>query len=270
MAEQLRIDTPESTSFELDTAGVGSRFAALLIDMTLQAILAAAIVFGLAYAAESTGNPVPDTGLIRGLAIALIVFLMALPFLGYSILLELLWNGQTLGKRALGLRVVTSNGLPAGAGPIVARNLLRLVDFLPFAYAAGVTCMLTTRHYQRLGDLVAGTIVVRERREALPTAPSAPPLTPERAAYLAALAGPARILSDADLEPIRTFLARRARFTRLRRAALARSLCDTYMSRLGGGAPAADPEGFLVDLLLCRSSILAGPKSMETSSLLSP
>lgn len=270
MAEQLRIDTPESASFELEVAGVGSRYAALFIDMLLQASVAAAIAFGLAYAGEHSRNPVPVNApaLVRGIALAIMILLLALPFLGYSILFELLWNGQTPGKRLLGLRVVSSGGLPAGAGPILARNLLRLVDFLPFAYAAGVTCMLLTRHGQRLGDLVGGTLVVRERRQALPAVPTAPPLTPERAAYLAALAGPARSLSDADLEPIRAFLARRARFAPRRRTALARTLADSYATRLGQVAP--DPEAFLRDLLLCRSAAIAAPKIAEGTSLSSP
>jgi hypothetical protein len=82
----------------------------------------------------------------------------------YFILLEWLWNGQTLGKRVYGLRVITEDGSPAPFTAVLVRNLLRLVDFLPAFYGVGVLVIILSPKSQRLGDLAAGTYVVRAPR----------------------------------------------------------------------------------------------------------
>lgn len=97
--------------------------------------------------------------------LAIIVAVLAIFGLqyGYFAIFELVWQGQTPGKRAMNLRVVTLDGTTAGAAAILTRNLIRIVDFLPPSYGIGATVMVCTKKSQRLGDLVAGTIVVRER-----------------------------------------------------------------------------------------------------------
>ncbi len=91
--------------------------------------------------------------------------------IGYGLLLEWLWNGRTLGKRAVGLRVVDAQGLRLTFAQVLIRNLLRAVDSLPAFYLlGGIVCVLNPR-LQRLGDLAAGTIVVRTRRLKLPALP---------------------------------------------------------------------------------------------------
>lgn len=148
--------TPERVSFRLETAGLGSRFAAQLVDgLALFGILAA---LGLASAGLGA--------LLSNGQLALLAFVVLgfLTFWAYWIVPEALWSGQSLGKLALHLRVVDAGGGPLTVGQAIVRNLLRIVDFLPAYYAVGAMAIFVSSRNQRLGDLVAGTVVVRERR----------------------------------------------------------------------------------------------------------
>jgi len=100
-----------------------------------------------------------------GLGIFLVVFFLAEWF--YPVFFEVLADGQTPGKKSMGLRVVNHDGTPIGWSASVIRNLLRVADFLPFFYVAGLVSMLCSRSFQRLGDLAAGTLVIN-LREASP------------------------------------------------------------------------------------------------------
>jgi hypothetical protein len=84
-------------------------------------------------------------------------------FWGYYIFFEYRWNGQTPGKRMVGLRVIREGGYPVDAFSVIVRTLLRLLDLLPSFYFLGIISILCTRNYQRLGDLLGGTIVVKQR-----------------------------------------------------------------------------------------------------------
>src|SRR5262252_9772547 len=153
--EELVVATPERVSFRLETAGLGSRFTAQLIDsLALSAILTALgfASFGLGVV---LGNPGPAV-----LAFFLLGFVA---FWAYWIVPEALWAGKSLGKLALQLRVVDVRGGPVTAGQAIVRNLFRIVDFLPVYYAAGAIAIFVSARNQRLGDMVAGTIVVRDR-----------------------------------------------------------------------------------------------------------
>ena len=152
--EGLEIYTPEGVPFSIPLAGAGTRLVALVVD--LLAILAlGSLVFSALKAFEASA---PDA--IGGI-ITLVYFVLST---AYGMVLEIWWNGQTLGKRLLGLRVMDRHARPATATQIVVRNLLRPVDSIPVFYLAGaITCWLT-RHRQRLGDLAAGTVVVRTQQ----------------------------------------------------------------------------------------------------------
>jgi uncharacterized RDD family membrane protein YckC len=153
--EELVVATPERVSFRLETAGLGSRFVAQLIDGA--ALSGIVIAVGLA----SAGLGV----LTRNALLATLVFVL-LGLLGawaYLIVPEALWAGKSLGKLALGLRVVDAQGGPITAGQAIVRNLLRIVDFLPVYYAVGAIAIFVSSRNQRLGDMVAGTVVVRDR-----------------------------------------------------------------------------------------------------------
>ena len=152
------IVTPEAVPLDFEDAGVGTRAAALLIDWSLQATavfllaLAATFVFGLGGAA---------VGEVAAIIVALLgTFLIVF---GYPIGFEVAWRGRTPGKAALGLRVVTLEGAPVGFRHAAIRAALGLVDFAATSGFAAVLTVLLSRRSQRIGDHVAGTVVVRER-----------------------------------------------------------------------------------------------------------
>ncbi len=162
MKDYVSVATPDHVKLEFELAGPGSRFAALLLDLILiiLMILVMSVILGL-------------TGLFSGrfgfdgatsFLWALFIFLVFLIQWGYFIFFEILQRGQTPGKRALGIRVLRDNGLPIGAREAVIRNFLRVADMLPPpAYLLGGFVMARDERGKRLGDMAAGTIVVRER-----------------------------------------------------------------------------------------------------------
>ena len=184
------LDSPEQVRLDLEIAGPMSRAFAFSIDYSLILLLMALglllFVSGsqqlIDWFSESTFlqnlfDPVVDwlevsetdahenDVLMRGLALAIGIWLMLDLFVttSYFLIFETLFRGQTLGKRLTHLRVVTDGGSVPGWRQSLLRNLLRMVDSLPTGYLVGVVAMLISSRRQRLGDLVAGTIVIRER-----------------------------------------------------------------------------------------------------------
>lgn len=153
--DELVVATPELVTFDYQIAGPGSRFLAQLIDFPLQVAVVLLFVFGALalYAATGNGNLALISGLVLGF----------LAVWGYYPICESLWSGQTLGKRLFGLRVVGDRGEPLRISQSLIRNLLRLLDFLPFFYGIGIIALFVNGRGKRLGDLAAGTVVVREK-----------------------------------------------------------------------------------------------------------
>lgn len=148
----LQVVTPEGIAFSLRLASPFARLLAVAVD---------AAVVGVTYSIVSINLRL--LGLLsRDFAQMLMVLAGFALGIGYAILLEWKWRGQTLGKRLLRLRVVDERGLRLQPHQVVIRNLLRCVDALPVAYLVGGVATLLNRRAQRLGDLAAGTIVVRE------------------------------------------------------------------------------------------------------------
>jgi uncharacterized RDD family membrane protein YckC len=203
LADATRADrtvTPEAVAIEHDVAGLGSRLMALLTDSLIQfsAILILILAFNAIGADEGTAGS---------------VMLLVLVFP----LFEGLWNGRTPGKRLQRLRVVRTDGQPVTWAPVLVRNALRLVDILPTYYMAGAITILLTKRSQRLGDLAAGTIVVRERP--LPT-----PISMGPVGWSQGIPPPpidTAGLTEREYDLIRSFLERRARLRPEARAALA-------------------------------------------------
>jgi uncharacterized RDD family membrane protein YckC len=154
----VHVEIPEDVRLSFRLAGPGTRALAYCLDLVVRAV----ILWGFLLIA-SLARFVDVGGLSWGLLLVLIFFMEW----GYGWLFEGFWNGQTPGKRALGLRVVREDGHTAGPYEALARNLLRAADVLPVFYAVGLVAMSVTSRFQRLGDLVAGTMVVHERRETL-------------------------------------------------------------------------------------------------------
>lgn len=153
-ANQLEIRTPEGIAFSLLLAGPVSRFLAWAVDM------AAVAAIGTLIGTLLSLLDLFSVDLSRALRV-LVYFVVQV---GYSILLEWLWRGQTVGKRLLRLRVMDVQGLRLQFSQVVIRNLLRFVDMLPVFYLLGGLSCLLSRRGQRLGDLAANTIVVRQPR----------------------------------------------------------------------------------------------------------
>jgi len=158
--DQLSIETPELVAIEMPLAGLGSRFAAILLDY----LIWTAIVVGLLIL---TAMVMPNLhGLGEKWAIGIAVFVLFALRWGYFTLFEAFWNGRTPGKRVAKIRVIQRSGRGISLFEAMTRNLLRFIDEMPFFYAIGVITIFFTHEHQRLGDLAAGTLVVHERHNA--------------------------------------------------------------------------------------------------------
>jgi uncharacterized RDD family membrane protein YckC len=189
-ADKLTIETPEQTALEFAVAGIGSRFLALAVDTLIQMLvgfivgLGGSILIGVIAAAMPVAS-------LWGFAILVLFFFFL--YFGYFALFEIIWNGQTPGKRKAGIRVIKDSGRPLTPAESIGRNLMRIVDWLPAFYAVGIVCAMLTRGNKRLGDLVAGSLVVRESSFSdlksgwqSSQAPSGPALSPLGAGRLSA------------------------------------------------------------------------------------
>jgi uncharacterized RDD family membrane protein YckC len=154
------VRTPENLEVSYELSGASTRAAAYLVDVALMSLLLS--VFQNLIVAFAT--PLPPEFLPYVAAILGIVAFIS--FNSYFILFELLWSGQSPGKRMVGIRVVKSGGFALSVTDSLLRNLLRAVDFLPVGYGVGLVSLLTTRSCQRIGDLVAGTLVVYQEQAA--------------------------------------------------------------------------------------------------------
>ncbi|MGE0406633.1 MAG: RDD family protein [Candidatus Korobacteraceae bacterium] len=158
LTDKLTIDTPEQIALELPLAGIGSRFLALAFDSLLQFI----ITF-LGFLVFLFTAPVTIGWLPQSLWAAIFILFLFTIYWGYFAVFEIMWKGQTPGKRHAGIRVIKASGRPINTFEAIARNLMRAVDGLPGMYATGVVTMLLNQQNRRLGDYVAGTVVVHEK-----------------------------------------------------------------------------------------------------------
>lgn len=184
--DQLSIDTPEQVDLRLPLAGLGSRFLALLADTLLQIVLyiILALIFSL-YWTRFDRFMTKASSTAQNWVVALIVLASFLVYWGYFALFEGLGNGQTPGKKLTRLRVIKDSGRQITLFESMTRNLLRIVDSLPSAYAVGAITILCNRRNKRIGDFAAGTIVVHE----------------EATAYTGAFAGASRTFTAGIFPP---------------------------------------------------------------------
>lgn len=162
----LQFETPENVVFGYLVAGIGSRFLAAVVDtfliVLLQLVVNLTLIFLVAILAGDRISALGDETTLSFLAG--IIGLVAFAFLwGYYIFFELVWNGQTPGKKWVGLRVILANGSPIDLPAALIRNLVRIVDFLPLYYGIGVLSMFIDSRSRRLGDFAASTLVVYDR-----------------------------------------------------------------------------------------------------------
>lgn len=202
--DQLKIDTPEQIALELPLAGIGSRFLAMAIDTLIQT--AAYLIIGILFLLVLPAGFSMFTFLPKTLGPAIAIFLGFAVYWGYFAIFESLWNGQTPGKRVAGIRVIKESGRPINAIESIGRNLLRTIDMQPaFLYGVGLVCMMLNKQSRRLGDFVAGTVVVHEK----PTEEIRPTWNTATAAA-AATGGPGLgQMTAEELVLIETYLSRR-------------------------------------------------------------
>ena len=194
-------ETPEGILLELRPAGLAARFYAFLLDWLIRLLIAyaAGLVFVLFLG-------------IVGVGFWLLLWFVLEWF--YPVIFELSRSGATPGKSVVGLKVVMDNGLPVTPAASLTRNLLRVADFLPFAFGAAIVTMLLRQDSKRLGDLAAATLVVHQpqrpqktRLEGVPPVVPVRPLTPEDQAALVALAARAPTLTVERLDELAALAA---------------------------------------------------------------
>jgi uncharacterized RDD family membrane protein YckC len=235
--DRVAIATPEGVEVELTLAGIGSRFIAGAIDWAIQIVTLVAIGLILRTAGDV------------GAAVFAVVFFAVIFF--YDVLFEVLGGGRTPGKRWTGLRVVRAGGRPITFVRSALRNILRLVDILPGFYAIGMTAIFITPYNQRLGDLAAGTNVVRDRHgdRRRGSAPAAlEPMDPGPAASWDVSA-----VSADDVATVRAFLERRESLAPEARNRIAADLADRLRPRVGG-ADERSNETFLALLVAAKAA----------------
>jgi uncharacterized RDD family membrane protein YckC len=234
--DKLIIETPEQTVLEFPLAGIGSRALALVIDTLLQ--VGVLIVLGLVAALISYLGFLPQLG--KQYVYAILIFAAFLSQFGYFAFFETVWNGQTPGKRWTKLRVIADSGRPVGAQGAILRNLMRIVDELPSLYAVGIVTCLISSESKRLGDYVAGTVVVHEKSLSGGSSVWDAP-------HPNLLATPvSRALTAGELQLVETFLERRASLQEEVRRSMARQIADRLtQGRNDSTDPVQEPEKFL-------------------------
>ena len=237
--QQVDIETPEQVVVSYTIAGIGARAAAALIDYAVMwgaifALWILLIMLGRAIG-SGAGQTVDTTSAQSSGAWALsLIFLVTFALQwGYYVIFEALWDGQTPGKRRLGIRVVQDGGYSVSFAASAVRNITRIVDMQPgFLYSVGIVSAVSSKSGKRLGDMMAGTIVVRER-----LAPAA------RSAASEAVAGPelTTALSESDYVLLDRFIGRLESLDADRRRTIAAQLVERFSEQLGGstGQPIA-------------------------------
>jgi uncharacterized RDD family membrane protein YckC len=251
-SDELRMETPEQIELDLELAGVGSRFLAVLADAALKILLTFLLAVPALIAAALLGMAL-DLDHPSAVLVAVVLAAVYALWLGYGIYFEVKWNGQTPGKHLVGVRVIRDTGAPVDFRAACVRNLLATADFLPAFHLLGALLVLLTARRQRLGDMAAGTVVVRERAAALgadPTEELIEHAADEYAFTAAQLAG----LTATDRTVLREFLRRYDSMARRGAERLALTLADKFVAKTGYPLPEPffdghDARRFLASLL---------------------
>jgi uncharacterized RDD family membrane protein YckC len=222
--EKLTIETPEQISLEFPLAGVGSRGYALCIDSLIQLFAALAIILIVRFATPDLERSWVSAA---NWVIAIQIFLIFCLYWGYFAIFEILWNGQTPGKRYAKIRVISASGRPMTVFEGIGRNFMRAIDSLGLYLVGAVTCAIDKQN-RRLGDIVVGTVVVHEVEEqgvfywyGEEKSASVPSVTNEVSA-----------LTEQEFQLVETFLARRLDIPNLQRLASAQLIADRMGERL--------------------------------------
>jgi uncharacterized RDD family membrane protein YckC len=238
--DRITIWAPEGIELDYTLAGLGSRFIAASVDTLIRIALLGALLGVLAALGAS--------------ATAVLIVLILGTFLAlfaYDIAFEVWAGGRTPGKRWSGLRVLMASGQPVSFAPSAVRNVMRIVDEWATAFIPGTISILLTERCQRLGDLAAGTIVIRERRAGTPVLASTElrNLRPEL---------DVTAVSASELAAIRDFLARRDELTAESRARVAGVLAQRVGAKIGGLADGELSAEQLLETVAASKAAVSG------------
>ena len=254
--EVLIIETPERVPLHFALASIGNRFLACSIDHTIQSlalglILIAGLILSNVSAIQEMFTSAPKwVG-------AVMILLLFLTFSSYFAFFEWLWSGQTPGKRWMKLRVIREDGRPITFWEAAVRNLLRVLDMFPYPfYSIGLISVFSTSRDQRVGDMVAGTVVVREREAEAPefelvfASPVSDPAL-RRSFKPVEFTASLSSLTDSEIQVVETFLRRRWDLSDLPRQWMAWrvSMPILYKIRPSYDLNTFTYEGFLEELL---------------------
>jgi uncharacterized RDD family membrane protein YckC len=247
--DTVTIETPEGVDLRVTLAGLGSRFVAGLIDGLIQTIVILIFFFALGIVGVAAADA--GAGGSGAFAVALGAVVVFMIVFGYPVLFESLNSGRTPGKAAIGIRVVREGGAPVNFAAAAVRNLIRIIDTLPFSYAIGIIAILVSKKNQRLGDMAAGTLVVRDRKPEPAGASWVQAVAP--AAEDEASAWDVASIREEEIATVRSFLARRYELTPSARIHLANELAARLRPKVAGEDPALPPEQFLERLAAAKS-----------------
>ncbi|HEY9084581.1 MAG TPA: RDD family protein [Candidatus Tyrphobacter sp.] len=242
MDRSVEVRTPESVAFAYQLAGLGSRFLAVIVDITLQYLLILALFFGLAFVADRLarlpGNHTAPSHFAANVGIGIVLFVLFMILFGYFILFEAFWNGQTPGKKLLGIRVLRDGGYPIDFTASLIRNLIRVgEELLGFYLLAAISALISSEN-KRIGDYAAGTIVVRDARLPAPSAIVGDLL--EESSYAAT-----NLLAGGERELVHRFIERRETLPAAQRAQFAAQLAARVRPRVGPELARLDDESLL-------------------------
>lgn len=252
----LIIETPERVPLHFALASIGNRFLACAIDHALQALTIILMVIAFAALASYSrlGNQLSNA---PNWVYALLIVILFLNVSGYFAFFEWLWSGQTPGKRWLKLRVIREDGRPVTFWEAAVRNLLRSLDMMPAPfYSIGLISVFSSSRDQRVGDFVAGTVVVREREAEAPAfaqvfAAPVSDLALRRSFQPVEFTAALDSLTETEIEVVETFLRRRWDLANVPRQWMAWrvALPVMYKIRPSYDLPTFTYEGFLEELL---------------------
>ena len=227
--DEVSIETPEQIELMLEPAGLGARTVAWVVDALIKGLVLLGLALLGLLVAGLTGSDVADW--LSGYYLALLSVAVAAVLMTYDVYFEVRHNGQTPGKRHQGIRVLREGGGPVDFRSACIRWLLAVADFLPVLYLLGATLILLSRRRQRLGDLAAGTLVIRERTASVPDyerivnrlATEVDVFTPEELTSC----------TSADRQVLRSFFHRYEEMQPRARRDLAARLADLFIGKTG-------------------------------------
>lgn len=261
--ETLIIETPERVQLEFALASIGNRFLAVAIDHFIQyfgIFIIAWLLMSLARGSAAVSEPEQFFSDMPKWTLAILIIVVFLIFAGYFIFFEWFWNGQTPGKRLMKLRVIREDGRPVTLWEAVARNLLRICDAVPGfvlpVYSVGLITIFLSGRDQRIGDIFAGTVVVRERADEAPTFSEtfSNPISDSaftRVQKVTQFQAEIGRITEREIEVVEAFLRRRWDFTDRQRLWMAWRIALPIMYKLKPAYELSNftYEGFLEELL---------------------